>query len=111
MTEKCDVYSFGVLVIELFLGSHPGDLLSSIYLTTNKNDLCLKDLLDSRLELPGAETAREIYNVLSVAVRCLEPNPSRRPTTRRASDELSSGNQRCDGHHVDYLHANLTIPT
>ncbi|VAI82053.1 unnamed protein product [Triticum turgidum subsp. durum] len=111
VTEKCDVYSFGVLVIELFLGSHPGDLLSSIYLTTNNNDLCLKDLLDSRLELPGAETAREIYNVLSVAVRCLEPNPSRRPTTRHASDELSSGNQTCEGHHVDYLHANLTIPT
>jgi serine/threonine protein kinase len=111
VTEKCDVYSFGVLVLELFLGSHPGDLLSSIYSTTNKNDLCLKDLLDSRLELPGAETAREIYGVLSVAVRCLEPNPSHRPTARRASDDLSSGNSTCEGHHVDYLHADLTIPT
>jgi len=113
VTEKCDVYSFGVLVLELFLGSHPGDLLSSIYSRTNEeNDVCLTDLLESRLELPGTETAKKIYDMLSVAVRCLEPNPSHRPTARRASDELSSGNPTtCEGHHVDYLHADLTIPT
>ncbi|XP_047079108.1 tyrosine-sulfated glycopeptide receptor 1-like [Lolium rigidum] len=110
VTEKCDVYSFGVLVLELFMGSHPGNLLSSIYLTTNKNDVCLKDLLDSRLELQDAETAKEIYTVLSVAVQCLEPNPSSRPTARRASDELSAGIKICDDHHVDYLHAVLNIP-
>nr|XP_051195028.1 receptor-like protein 2 [Lolium perenne] len=111
VTEKCDVYSFGVLVLELFMGSHPGNLLSSIYLTTNKNDVCLKDLLDSRLELEDTETAREIYIVLSVAVQCLEPNPSRRPTARRASDELSAGIKTRDDHHVYYLHAVLTIPS
>jgi serine/threonine protein kinase len=110
VTEKCDVYSFGVLVLELFMGYHPGDLLSSIYLTTNKNDVCLKDLLDSRLELQDAETAREIYIVLSVAVQCLKPNPSGRPTARHVSDELSAGIKTCEDHHVDYLHAVLTIP-
>ncbi|KAM0840373.1 hypothetical protein ACQ4PT_059706 [Festuca glaucescens] len=111
VTEKCDVYSFGVLVFELFMGSHPGDLLASLYMTTSKNGVCLKDLLDSRLELPDAETAREIYGVLSVAVRCLEPNPSCRPTARCASDELSAGSKTCEDHHVDYLHADFTIPT
>ena len=37
------------------MGSHPGDLLSSLYLTTRKNDVCLTDLLDCRLVLPDAE--------------------------------------------------------
>jgi serine/threonine protein kinase len=110
VTEKCDVYSFGVLVLELFMGSHPGDLLSSMYLTTNKNDVCLKDLLDSRLELQDADTAREIYTMLSVAVQCLEPNPSRRPTARHVSDELSAEIKTCEDHHADYLHTVLTIP-
>ncbi|KAK1381337.1 hypothetical protein POM88_028081 [Heracleum sosnowskyi] len=29
VTEKCDVYSFGVMALEIMMGSHPGDLLSS----------------------------------------------------------------------------------
>ncbi|KAI4998864.1 hypothetical protein ZWY2020_054206 [Hordeum vulgare] len=108
VTEKCDVYSFGVLVLELFMGSHPGNLLSSLSLATKKNVVCLHDLLDPRLVTPDAETARQIYYILSVAVRCLEPSPSHRPTARRASDELS-WIKACED-HVDYLHANITFP-
>uniref|UniRef100_A0A453A6K4 non-specific serine/threonine protein kinase n=1 Tax=Aegilops tauschii subsp. strangulata TaxID=200361 RepID=A0A453A6K4_AEGTS len=108
VTEKCDVYSFGVLVLELFMGSHPGDLLSSLSLATTNNELCLQDLLDSRLMLPDAETARDIYRVLTVAARCLEPSPSRRLTARRVGDELFTIKARED--HVDYLHAGITFP-
>ncbi|KAI4968966.1 hypothetical protein ZWY2020_046296 [Hordeum vulgare] len=108
VTEKCDVYSFGVLVLELFMGYHPGDLLSSLLSDTKNNDVCLLDLLDSRLVLPEAETAREIYCILSVVVQCLELSPSRRPTARRASDELFAI-KACED-DVDYLHASITIP-
>ncbi|VAI00493.1 unnamed protein product [Triticum turgidum subsp. durum] len=108
MTEKCDVYSFGVLVLELFMGSHPGDLLSSFSLATKNNVVCLQDLLDSRLALPDAETTREIYCILSVAAQCLESRPSHRPTARRASDELSTVKVHED--HVDYLQAGITFP-
>jgi serine/threonine protein kinase len=109
VTEKCDVYSFGVLVLELFMGSHPGKFLSSLPLATKDNEVYLQDMLDSRLVLPDAETAREIYYMLGVAVQCLELSPSRRPTARRASDELCAIKE-CED-HVDYLHARLTIPT
>jgi hypothetical protein len=98
-----------MLVLEIFKGSHPGELLSSLPLPTRNNDVCLQDMLDSRLELPDAETAREIYCILSVAVQCLEKSPSRRLTARRASDELSAIKE-CED-HIDYLHARLTIPT
>uniref|UniRef100_A0A453GZU7 non-specific serine/threonine protein kinase n=1 Tax=Aegilops tauschii subsp. strangulata TaxID=200361 RepID=A0A453GZU7_AEGTS len=108
VTEKCDVYSFGVLVLELFMGSHPGDLLSSLSLATKSNVVCLQDLLDSRLTLPDAETTREIYCILSVAAQCLEPRPSHRPTARRASDELSTIKVHED--HVDYFQAGITFP-
>ncbi|KAF0932194.1 hypothetical protein E2562_008720 [Oryza meyeriana var. granulata] len=82
VTEKCDVYSFGVLVFELFMGHHPGDFLSS--LSTAKESTSLKDLLDTRLPLPNAEKATEIFGVIMAAVQCLDPNPSRRPTMRHA---------------------------
>uniref|UniRef100_A0A453A709 non-specific serine/threonine protein kinase n=1 Tax=Aegilops tauschii subsp. strangulata TaxID=200361 RepID=A0A453A709_AEGTS len=108
VTEKCDVYSFGVLVLELFMGSHPGDLLSSLSPATMNNELCLQDLLDSRLVLPDAGISRDIYLMLTVAVRCLEPSPSRRPTARRVGDELSTI-KACED-HVDYLHAGITFP-
>ncbi|KAI4998863.1 hypothetical protein ZWY2020_054205 [Hordeum vulgare] len=107
VTEKCDVYSFGVLVLELFMGSHPGDLLSSLSSATKNNVVCLQDLLDSRLVVPDAETAREIYYIISVAVQCLEPSPSHRPTARRASDELSATKAGED--QVDYLQAGITF--
>uniref|UniRef100_M8BEM7 non-specific serine/threonine protein kinase n=1 Tax=Aegilops tauschii TaxID=37682 RepID=M8BEM7_AEGTA len=107
VTEKCDVYSFGVLVLELFMGSHPGDFLSSLSLANKINVVCLQDLLDPRLTIPNAETARGIYCMLSVAAQCLEPRPSHRPTARQASDELSTIKAR--GDHVDYLHAGITF--
>ncbi|KAH7858318.1 hypothetical protein Vadar_022355 [Vaccinium darrowii] len=30
VTEKCDVYSFGVLTLEILMGSHPGELISNL---------------------------------------------------------------------------------
>jgi serine/threonine protein kinase len=50
VTEKCDVYSFGVLVLELFMGHHPGGFLSSM---ANKSTP-LMDLLD----IPGSHSLK-----------------------------------------------------
>ncbi|KAF3455562.1 hypothetical protein FNV43_RR00194 [Rhamnella rubrinervis] len=30
VNEKCDVYSFGIVTLEVIMGSHPGDLISSL---------------------------------------------------------------------------------
>ena len=89
------------------MGSHPGDLLSSLSLATTNNELCLQDLLDSRLVVPDAGIARDIYRVLTVAVWCLEPSPSRRPTARHVDYEVSTI-KACED-HVDYLHAFITF--
>ncbi|KAK2967350.1 hypothetical protein RJ640_027877 [Escallonia rubra] len=47
VTEKCDVYSFGVLALEVIKGKHPGDIIPS--LTSSSEKLQLKDLVDQRL--------------------------------------------------------------
>jgi serine/threonine protein kinase len=101
VTEKCDVYSFGVLALELIMGHHPGDFLSSM---ANKSTQ-LEDLLDIRLPLPETEIASEIFKVVVVAVRCIEPDPSHRPTMQDVIKVFSTS-EGAD----DYLHIDIAIP-
>ncbi|KAK0595750.1 hypothetical protein LWI29_009668 [Acer saccharum] len=51
VTEKCDVYSFGVLVLEILMGRHPGELISDIN-SLHDRSVDLKTMLDPRLSPP-----------------------------------------------------------
>lgn len=104
VTEKCDVYSFGVLALELFMGHHPGDFLLSM---ANKSTP-LQDFLDNRLPLPEAEIVSEMFKVIAVAVRCIEPDPSHRPTMQQVIKVFTTSEGPDD--HFDYLHTGIVIP-
>ena len=104
MTEKCDVYSFGVLILELFMGHHPRDYLSSM----DKRSTLLENLLDTRLPPPEVEITSEIFKVVTVAVQCIEPNPSHRPTMQQVAKVLSRAERPAND--LDYLHADIIIP-
>ncbi|KAF7071778.1 hypothetical protein CFC21_077029 [Triticum aestivum] len=105
VTEKCDVYSFGVLVLELFMGHHPGDFLSSM---ANRS-APLEDLLDIRLPFPETEIASEIFKVIVFAVCCIEPNPSYRPTMQQAIKAFSTTERPDD--QLDYQQTDIVIPS
>ena len=104
VTEKCDVYSFGVLTLELFMGHHPGDFLSPM---ANKSTQ-LEDLLDIRLPLPEAEIASEIFKVVAISVQCVQPDPSHRPTMQEVIKVFSKTEGPDD--YLDYLHTDIAIP-
>ncbi|VAH99920.1 unnamed protein product [Triticum turgidum subsp. durum] len=106
VTEKCDVYSFGVLVLELFMGHHPGDLLSSM---DNNQSTPLVKFLDTRLPLPEAKIASEIFKVIAVAVRCIEPDPAHRPTMKQVIKAFSTADQS-PANNVDYFQTAIVIP-
>ncbi|KAL4558485.1 hypothetical protein LXL04_036686 [Taraxacum kok-saghyz] len=79
ITEKCDVYSFGVLALETIRGKHPGDDLTMF-----------ENMLDTRLSYPTDELIEnEIFCVYHVALACILPDPKSRPTMRKVSEELS----------------------
>ncbi|CAN7035845.1 hypothetical protein Bca4012_046472 [Brassica carinata] len=85
LTEKSDVYAFGVVLLELLLGKKPvekigpGECESIItwampYLTDrtklpNVVDPAIKDTMD----------LKHLYQVAAVAVLCVQPEPSYRP--------------------------------
>ena len=89
VTEKCDVYSFGIVTLEVLLGIHPGYLLSSLSSTTSQKIL-LKDVLDNRLSLPTSQIAATIVEAVVIALRCLDTDPQNRPTMQNVAQRLSA---------------------
>ncbi|KAJ7949546.1 putative Receptor protein kinase [Quillaja saponaria] len=82
VTEKCDVYSFGILVLEVLMGKHPGDLISKIQILAVES-INVKDVLDPRLPPPVYEkTVHELQLVMKLVVSCLQASPQSRPTMR-----------------------------
>ncbi|PSR87660.1 MDIS1-interacting receptor like kinase [Actinidia chinensis var. chinensis] len=87
VTEKCDVYSFGVVALETIMGTHPGELLSSMASPSAQN-MMITDVLDPRLDPPmNPIVVRNIALVATLAFACLRPKPRSRPTMQHISQE------------------------
>ncbi|XP_027174170.1 probable leucine-rich repeat receptor-like protein kinase At1g35710 [Coffea eugenioides] len=83
VTEKVDVYSFGIVVLETLFGKHPGEFLSSLSPESAKQTK-LKDLLDARLFPPvNRLVACDVVLAVTLAMACLDPNPKSRPTMQQ----------------------------
>ena len=91
INEKCDVFSFGVLVLEIIMGKHLGDLISSLLSSTFTTcDMLLKDMLDQRLSLPINRVAREVLSIAKIAISYLHTVPQSRPIMQQVSQKLST---------------------
>ena len=89
VTEKCDVYSFGVLALETLMGKHPGELLSSS--SSSLQNIKLIDVLDQRLSPPTNQmVAQNIVLAATLAFACLSREPKTRPTMKQVSQEFLS---------------------
>ncbi|KAK9193063.1 hypothetical protein WN944_003759 [Citrus x changshan-huyou] len=91
VTEKCDVYSFGVVALEILMGTHPGELLSSLSSSSGPK-IMLIDVLDQRLSPPvNQKIVQDIILVSTIAFSCLRSQPKSRPPMQRISLELLAG--------------------
>ncbi|TYJ29013.1 hypothetical protein E1A91_A06G040500v1 [Gossypium mustelinum] len=84
VTEKCDVYSFGVLALELISGAYSGEFLSNLSILTAES-IPLNNVLDQRLSPPLPEVVNKLVFILKLSVSCLDNNPKSRPTMHTVS--------------------------
>ncbi|KAB2011437.1 hypothetical protein ES319_D09G020500v1 [Gossypium barbadense] len=83
VTEKCDVYSFGVIALETLMGKHPEEVLSWLSSPTSLVNMKLVDVLDNRLPLPTSQlVTQNLVHVATLAFACLNPQTKSRPTMK-----------------------------
>ncbi|KAE9592386.1 putative protein kinase RLK-Pelle-LRR-XI-1 family [Lupinus albus] len=102
VTEKCDIYSYGVVLLELLTGRTPvlpleqgGDLVTWIrsHIRNHNNKLSI-DILDNRLDLQEQGTVNHMLTVLKLALLCTSMSPSDRPSMREVVSMLIESNER-----------------
>lgn len=87
MNEKSDIYSFGVVILELVTGKPPveaeyGECKHLVkWVSTTLAEKGLDHVLDPRLVNSGFK--EEMCKVLNVGRLCTSPLPINRPTMRR----------------------------
>ena len=92
MTEKNDIYSFGVMALEVIKGRHLGDQILSLSASPEKDNIVLEDILDPRLPRLTSQYEGEVIAIIKLATACLNPNPQSRPTMQLVSQMLSQIN-------------------
>ncbi|KAJ4721723.1 putative Receptor protein kinase [Melia azedarach] len=88
VTEKCDVYSFGVLALEVIKGNHPRDIFSSVSSPSSNINIALTEILDPRLPCPSINLQRKLTSILEIVFSCLDESPEARPTMQKVCQLL-----------------------
>ncbi|KAL6527359.1 hypothetical protein OROGR_016449 [Orobanche gracilis] len=86
LNERSDVYSFGILIMEIVTGRNPVDYGRSPgeanlvdWLKTMVSNRNAEGVLDPRLPQNEVPPSRALKRILLVALRCVDPNAQKRP--------------------------------
>lgn len=93
VSPKCDIYSFGMVALEVMMGRHPGQLLNSLWAHRGGGEeaVLLKDVLDGRIGEPVDDVRKDVVLVVMIASMCLSCDPELRPTMEHVARELDAG--------------------
>ncbi|KAL5570039.1 hypothetical protein UlMin_026614 [Ulmus minor] len=95
ITSKVDVYSYGIVVLEMLTGRSPteeteprGELVSWVRETINgsgrRMESCIEEIVDCSME----DDAEKMEMFLDIALKCVEEDMDARPTMRQVVEML-----------------------
>ncbi|KAF6167298.1 hypothetical protein GIB67_043159 [Kingdonia uniflora] len=96
ITEKSEVYAFGVLLIEILTGRHPTDSEAGVHHNVvdwahySYSDCLLDTWIDPALKASNSNHLKEIVETMNVAIQCTHNDPSARPCSSNVLKSLAS---------------------
>nr|XP_023924817.1 probable serine/threonine-protein kinase PBL25 [Quercus suber] len=107
VTEKTDVYKFGGLLLELFIGKD-SDVITQlpvykILVAYPAQGSCINEIVDPAITADGKESAslqRQLQAVLYLVLICTKEDPQRRPSMVDVTKELGQIERSVNGETV-----------